>query len=282
MTPRSANPQSAQRQLRVALRRARVSLNMTQKEVADALDWSNSKLVRIEGGTVGISVTDLKALLLHYGITEADKVDQMVEMARASKKNAWWQTYREYFTPQFIAFLGLEASAVRIRQFQNLVVPGLLQISGYINVLTRLNAGEEHAKRNTEIRLKRQGLIADDNGPEMFFVLDESVLYREVGDITVMRAQLSRIKELAQHPRLSIQILPFSAGVHNGMKSSFEIFEMSNGSDDYALLLERLHDDVLYQDPTDETREFVNYFFELEKIALPAAETPRIIDERLK
>src|SRR4051794_7678193 len=138
MAPRAETPVAEHRKLRQALRHARDSLNLTQKEVAEALDWSTSKLIRIEKGTVGISVTDLKALLLHYRVTDLDEVDRMVAMVRASKMSAWWHEYRDAYSQDFITFLGLEASAVRIRQFQSVVAPGLLQTPGYIRELVKL------------------------------------------------------------------------------------------------------------------------------------------------
>ena len=281
MTAPAGTPLSERRRVRVALKKAREGLDMTQKDVADALDWSTSKVIRMENGSVGISVTDLKALLLHYGITNQAEVDRMVQSVRAGKQAAWWQRYRNESSQQFITFLGLEASAIRIRQFQGLLFPGLLQTAAYAGVLTRIgSATEEQAKRAVEIRLKRQELISEE-GPELFFIIDESVLHRRIGDADVMREQLVRIKEAATHPKIAIQIMPFAAGVHKGMKSSFEIFELSEEPDDYALLLDQPYKDVLYPDPSEETKEFVNIFFELEGIALPASETLRIIDARL-
>lgn len=282
MTPRGETPQSEHRRLRVALRDARDALHLTQKEVADALEWSTSKLIRIENGSVGISVTDLKALLLHYRVTDANEVDRMVTMARASKKAAWWQEYRELLSQDFITFLGLEASTVRMKQYQGLLFPGLLQSSSYIKALLALGDNTpEQERRGIEVRLKRQELISE-HGPDFYFILDESVLYRRVGDDAAMREQLMKVKEVAEHPRVSIRIMPFVAGVHKGMKSSFEILELSNEPGDYALLLEQPYRDQLFQVVSDETKEFVDIFSELEKIALPAAETPHMIDARLK
>lgn len=282
MSPKGETPLSERRRLRVALRNARDALKLTQKDVAEALDWSTSKLVRIEHGSVGISVTDLKALLAHYGITDPGNVEAMVAMARASKKSVWWDSYRDFVSPQFLIFLGLEASTIRLRQFQGLLVPGLLQSRQYIHELLLLGPNDaEGVRRGTELRLRRQDIISAD-GPDMIFIIDESVLYRRVGDNSVMREQLLKIREIATHPQVTIQVMPFSAGVHKGMKSSFEILELSDEPDDYALLLEHPYKDNLIPDPSDETKEFVEIFVELEKIALPASETPRLIDKRLE
>jgi hypothetical protein len=162
------------------------------------------------------------------------------------------------------------------------VIPGLLQTQDYIKVLMTLNGTEDGARTHFEIRRRRQELITMDNPPEFFFILDESVLYRQVGDTAVMREQLLKLKELAHRPNISIRIAPFSAGVQQGMIGSFEILELSDEPDDYALHLSGVYKDQLISDPSDETLEFVQAFHELEKIALPAAETPGLIDKRLE
>jgi hypothetical protein len=164
-----------------------------------------------------------------------------------------------------------------------LVIPGLLQTRAYASELTPINAkDEEEAQLNVDIRLRRHELITMDNGAEAFFILDESLLYRQIGEAAVMREQLLKIKKMASWPNISVQIMPYSAGVQRGMNASFEMLELSDEPDDYALLIEGAYKDQLIPDPNDDTREFVQIFFELEKLALPAAETPRVIDKRLQ
>lgn len=280
--PRGQTPVNQRRRLLAELRDARDSVNLTQKDVAEALDWSTSKLIRIENGSVGVSVTDLRALLHHYGIGDRDRVDGLVTMARASKQQSWWDKYRIHYGQQFMTFLGLEASALRIRQFQMLVVPGLLQIPEYTRTLVATGTSDEEViAREVEVRTKRQELLGE-NGPEMYFILDESVLHRTIGGPEVMRGQLLRLKELATKPNVVLQILPYAVGVHRGMKGSFEVFELTDNVDDYAVLLEQPYKDTLLPDSSEETREYVNIFFELEKLARPATETAKIIDEVLE
>lgn len=75
---------SAQRQrLRTELRNERKLVRLTQKEVARAMDWSPSKLFRIETGVVSISVTDLRALLTYYNIKDQRRTEELVNLARA-------------------------------------------------------------------------------------------------------------------------------------------------------------------------------------------------------
>jgi transcriptional regulator with XRE-family HTH domain len=278
---RGVTPLSQLRRLRSELRQERDKLRLTQKDVADALDWSPSKLIRIENGTVGISITDLKALLLNYKIINEDRVDELVAMARAGKEQAWWHKYRDNYSKQFLTFLGLESSAIRLRQFQSLAVPGILQTRDYARVLVSQGlADEERIQTGVAVRLQRQKLL-EPGGPDSYFILDESVLRRRVGSPEIMREQLNRLKELAALPNVTIQVVPFAAGRHRGLLGSFEIFELSDQEDDYALLLEQPYKDVLIEDSSEETREYVVIFRELEKVALGEEESVKFIDKVL-
>jgi transcriptional regulator with XRE-family HTH domain len=276
--PTGDTPVSNLRRLRGELRQQRDALQLTQKEVAEALDWSPSKLIRIERGPVGISVTDVRALLQHYRVTDTARVDALVDMARASKKPAWWHKYREFYSPQFISFIGLEASSTRVRQYQGLVVPGLLQQRDYGGALIGSRTSDpQRVERALDVRMSRQQLLERD-GHESYFILDESVLYRMLGSPEVMRAQLRHLIELGSRPNVKIQVVPFSVGPHKGMKSSFELLEMSDSQDDYAVLLEAPYEDHLVEDTSEETREYVNIFLELQRIALSPADSVTLIE----
>jgi transcriptional regulator with XRE-family HTH domain len=74
---------SAQRQrLRSELRNERKLARLTQNQVARAMEWSPSKMLRIETGAVGISTTDLRALLTYYNIKDKQQIEELVDAAR--------------------------------------------------------------------------------------------------------------------------------------------------------------------------------------------------------
>jgi transcriptional regulator with XRE-family HTH domain len=275
------NPVAQQRKLLGELRQAREVLKLTQDSVADALDWSTSKVIRIEQGKSGISVTDLRALLLHYGITEPGRVDELVDLARATKRPAWMAKYRGLHKG-FAQFIELESVAIRCRYVQTSLIPGMLQTRRYATAIVAAGGGDpEGVQRGVDIRMHRQGMVGPD-GPDMFFIVDESALHRVVGGVEVMRDQLNHIKELAATDQISVQIVPFNAGMHPAMKGSFSILEISEDEEDYSLFLEELYRPSALQDDPEVVREYLTYFFQLEKFALPASETPRVIDERLE
>jgi transcriptional regulator with XRE-family HTH domain len=275
--PQGDNPVSQLRRLRADLRQQREAHGFTQREVAEALDWSQSKLIRIERGPVGISVTDVRALLQHYGVTNKEQVDNLVELARGSKKPGWWDRYRDFMSTQLLTFLALESSSVRIRKYQGLTVPAILQHPDYARaIISAIVHDPVSADRDLEIRVARRQLVGPD-GPELLFIVDESVLHRQVGSPEIMHTQLLWLMEMHQQPNVTIQVVPFSVGVHRGMRGSFTIFELSDEQDDYALQLEEPYVDRLIQETSDETREYVSIFRELEKIALPPEESIALV-----
>lgn len=280
--PKRENPVVQQRRLRSELRKIRDAKHLVQKEVAQALDWSVSKLIRIETGVVGLTKVDLMALLRHYEVDDKERVDELLEIARISKQSAWWDKYREHFGAQFITFLGYEASAKVIRQFHSLAVPGLLQTREYANALmTSYKESPEKISLGVDVRLERQRVFDQEDAPKFFFILDEAVVRRAVGGPNVMREQLQRIKELSHKDNISIQIARFDIGGYAGMKGSFTVFELPYEDEDYAVLLEHANGDVLVQNNPAEASEFVETFYELEAAASPKADTIKILDEVL-
>src|SRR5690242_20999840 len=125
------DPAISRRRLKGDLRIARADARMTREEAAAALDWSLSKLVRIETGEQGVSVTDLKAMLQLYKVTDKGTVQDLIELAKSSRGQTWWSGYRDVVSKQYGQLLGYEGSASYIRTFHPLIVPGLLHTDDY-------------------------------------------------------------------------------------------------------------------------------------------------------
>lgn len=125
------SPVVQRRRLRGKLRRIRQETGETQEQVAAAMDWSLSKLIRLENGSVGISTNDLKVLLDHYGIVDRGQVEELIALARAAKERSWWTVYSGVVSRQFLQLVEYEAAAVITRWFEPLLIPGLLQTHEY-------------------------------------------------------------------------------------------------------------------------------------------------------
>jgi transcriptional regulator with XRE-family HTH domain len=256
------------RRLRVELRRARLNAGLTQKDVAERLDWSPSKIIRIESGAVSITVTDLRALLAECGITDPKVVNDLVAMARASKKQPWSQ-YKDALTPATIQFFGYESSASKIRNYELIVVPGLLQSEEYARaMLAGYGVPEPRLERIVESRLEHQELLDQATPPQMHFIIDEAAIRRVVGGPKVMEVQLCRISELSRHPAVTVQIVPFPAGAHPGMDGPLVYLEFPDPDDDDVVYIEGRHGaDAVFRDDPDVTAHHLQMFLELERIA---------------
>jgi transcriptional regulator with XRE-family HTH domain len=267
------NPLAQQRRLRGELRQSRTLAGLTQRTVAEELDWSTSKVIRIETGAVGVSTTDLRALLQLYGVTDQARVAELVEMAKAARQKAWWDDYRDGFNAKLVNFVASEAGAAGIRQFQSLIVPGALQTAEYARAVLRAFGSEpELVERAIRMRLARKdGLVAVD-GPSATFVLDESVLLRRVGAPEIMRAQVAHLEELDSLPRISIKVVPFDAGVHDGMQVSFTIFEFDDEGPEHVVYLNQPGELVLVKNDADEVCHYIELFTELDERASALAE----------
>jgi transcriptional regulator with XRE-family HTH domain len=270
------DPAFNRRRVRDALRRARESARLTQREAADALDWSMSKLVRIEAGTVGVSTTDLRALLQLYRVADEAGVSALVEMARATRRRPWFSKYQRILNPAFAQYLGYESSSSTIRGFQSLAIPGLLQTDDYTRAILAANRASDIDER-VELRIARQELLERDSSPEIYYVLDEAALHRRVGGAAVMRGQLRHLKKLMERTKISVQVVPFAAGAHSSMSGSFTILEFADWDED-VLYEETPRGSVTSREDQDRVADYRVRFDLLRAAALADQEADDLIE----
>jgi transcriptional regulator with XRE-family HTH domain len=279
------SPVVQRRRLRADLRRARLDAGLTQEQVASAMDWSLSKLIRIENGTVNISTNDLKAILAHYGITDEERTGEFLALSRGARERSWWSGYRDVAPPRLLQLIEYEAASIISRVFQPLLVPGLLQTEEYArNVYQRLNPQESASRLESlvEVRMRRQDLLSRPDAPLLFFIIDQAVVQRVVGGSAAMRRQLSQMIELAAMPNVTIEVVPFEAGAHPGLIGSFLIYEFPDTADDDALYLEGPAGDLLSRDNPEEILSFREKFEQLRQISLGPGASVNLLGERVK
>lgn len=281
----SLDPAVQRRRLRIGLQRARTQAKLTQKEVADELGWSLTKLIRIENGKVSISKNDLNGLLRYYGITDPGIIRNFQQMAQASRRQPWSE-YRGVLNPDFMAYLAYEGSASVIQQFHPMLVPGLLQAEPYARRLIWSLAdgtSDEVLERQTEARLRRQGLLDRDDPPRLSFVIDEAVIPRgfskDPEDLAIMRGQIEHLKDLNTRPYIDIQILPFKSGAHVGLNGPFVILEFPDAEDPDLLYLENVHKSVATRDDESRIASYRESFKELERLSMSGPDVIRFLDD---
>lgn len=220
------NPTLRRRELGFLLRQLRSERELSIEDVAERAMFSATKLSRLETGRVGASPRDIRDLCIVYGITDGAERERLMALAREGKQRAWWQ---QYDLP-YASYVGLEAEAASISDYNSDIVPGLLQVEGYAHALFEsADPPLDHAamKQRTDARVRRQALLTRDDAPLFHYIVDESALRRPIGGPAVMRAQLARIIEAARLPKVTFQIVPLDVGAHPGLMSNFVILEFN-------------------------------------------------------
>lgn len=278
---RDQDPTVARRRLRTELKRARDTAGFKQADVAKAMEWSTSKVIRIESGDVKITTNDLKALLEHYKIHEKSRVNALLEAARAARATSFYDQYAGDLKQGFRDYLAYEASAAVIRQWEPILISGLLQTEEYARRVLEDTFGvsDQDADKLWSVRQHRQELHDREDPPEMRFVIDESAVRRTIGpDGATMRKQVERLLEFAALDHVTIQILPFSAGATPGMGGSFVLLEFSEPDLDDLVHLESV-DEITIRDDATRLGEYTDRFEKIEKAALTPKDSVRFLEE---
>ncbi|GAA0517121.1 transcriptional regulator [Paractinoplanes deccanensis] len=291
---RRRNAAVSRRRIRSKLRTLRSATQETQRDVADALDWSTAKLMRIEGGRVGISTTDLKALLAHYGVTDETELAQLAELARISRTSTLAATYGPALSKEFAEFIENEEAARIIRQFEPKLIPGPLQTEDYARAILTAYAEEYVSRQIIEqrvfARLARRDQILQTDGPEAFFIIDEAALWRWIGaesghgtlHSSVMIRQLEDMLDVIKHPNVKVQFMPFRAGAYRAMGGPFVVLEFDEPSDDNLLYLENPEVSLLYYENAERTEPYLRYFQDMETKATPVDKAADAINAVLR
>jgi transcriptional regulator with XRE-family HTH domain len=233
-TSGSRSPTVRRRVLAAELRRLREGAGLTADQVGQALGWSKAKVSRYELARSGLKPAEVARLLDLYQVAGSQRA-QLLALAEEAIQRGWWEAFTDVLTEGHREFIGLEAEATSILDWQINVVPGLLQteqyarevLSGYHEVETTPPLA---VQRLVETRLIRQQLLTRDEPLELVAILDESVLYRQRGDRSVMTAQLLRLLDVAELPNVTIRILPLSR--HHGLAvDSFTILQFGKAFD---------------------------------------------------
>jgi hypothetical protein len=239
---------------------------MLQDQVAREMDWSLSKVIRIEAGTVSISTNDARMLLQLYGVTDAAYVEELIALARASRRKTWWTNIKDTIPSPYAAYIGLEAEADRIMFFQPTMLPGILQTEAYARVIVHRFADAtmtpDEAEQMVSIRMTRQReVLGRDPAPDITVVLDEAVLHRATGDREIMREQLLHLVDVCETPTITLQVLPFSAGP-NSIDGPYIILQFPDPSDSDVMYVES----VLAPDVIDQAHVVRVYLDEFDRL----------------
>jgi transcriptional regulator with XRE-family HTH domain len=266
------------RLLAAELRRLRASAELTREEVAERTGINTATLYRIETGRGRPQRRTLAALLDLYGTSEQQRHD-LVALSREADTQGWLQSHHSDLPEQYTTYIGFEAEARSLRNYESLFVPGLLQTEAYARALITGNlpmASEQDVEARVRARMERQAVLTKDDPLRLWVVVDEAALHRLVGGTKVMHEQLTALLAATRVPHVTVQVISYAAGAHAGMQGSFALMDFPNPADPAVVHIDSMAGDLFLETEAD-IRRYCLIFDNLRAVALSPADTASLL-----
>jgi len=273
------------RRLGAELRRLRDLCDLTLQEVADRMECSHAKLSRIELGRTGIRPKEVRELLDIYGQHDQERREYLLDLARPTKREkVWWTKYQGSLPAPYYTYIDLEAAANSIMVYEPSLVHGLLQTMEYARTTVAggwKEISETEIQERVDARMLRQEHLKqrrDKEGlPRLWVILDESVLYRQIGGPVVCKAQLEHVLEAMADHKTTVQVMPMKTGAHPGIPGPFTLLGFEK-DDPPAVYVETIAGDAYVEEESDIERCSIT-FEHLRAMALSSDDTERMIKQ---
>ena len=277
----AGSPTARRRRLSIELKRLRENAGHTCAQVGSALDWSGSKVNRMETGSGRVQPSDIDALCRFYG-TSDELREFLKSLARQAKTRGWWQVHGAAVPEWFNIYIGLEQDASVLRQYQCELLPGLMQTAEYARELHTTGAymPAEDIDRAVRVRLERQSMMTRPDAPDAWFIVNEGAVRNIIGDRALMREQLERVLACAELPKVTLQVLPFDSGTYP-VTGSFTMLGFPAPEDPDLVYRDGITDAV-YLEGEHHVREYTRAFDGLRAAALSPQRSTQLIKSALK
>lgn len=266
----------ARRMVAKVMRDARIRHGATVTHAASVAGFTQGTLTKYERAENPFPKAVVYRLADYYGL-DSHVRDSLVELA-SQKELGWWQNHRE-IPDWFAPFVAFESEAEAVLNYEDGVIPGLLQTEDYARAILAadIDAGsDDQVEGHVTVRMQRQKRLTGDSPLQFKAVFNESALYRSVGDTEVMREQLASLLEHAESPNIDLRVLPFEAGAHPVTGSNFALMQFPELLDDVSfgeVVLIEYRTGALYLEKEQEVDLFSRIFQRLQSQALDQEES---------
>jgi transcriptional regulator with XRE-family HTH domain len=270
------------RRLASELRRLRAAAGMSREDVASKTDINVVTLYRLETAKGRPQRRTMTTLLDIYDV-QGEQRTELMTLLRAAGEKGWLQPYFSSIPEEYSLYIQLESEAESVRNYESLLVPGLLQTPGYARASTgglTPGATVELVDLQAQIRSSRQALLTRSNPLTLWAIVDEAVLRRVVGGPEVMREQYEYVLTMTQLPNVTFQVVPFGAGSHPGMLGAFSLLDLLP-PDPTVVCLETMAGS-LFQETELEVAAGTLRYDHLRAMALSPAESTRMVTDLLQ
>ncbi|ORT58146.1 helix-turn-helix transcriptional regulator [Streptomyces sp. CB03238] len=266
-----------------ALRRLREeTTDLNIKAVAEHLGCDDSLISRVETGKRACSQELFEGMTRLYGVS-GQQLEELAELHAATRERGqpWWARYNEIISANYERFLGFEASAADVLEYQVGILPGLLQTERYARSVTSVgfaSLGPDQVDGLVEVRgiRKRHRLLDADEPLRCRYVISQAVLHFQVGGPEGHREQLQHLLELSEMETVDLRVIPYEKGADGTQTGAFTIFRFPNPDVPDVAFGESVAGSVLMDDPRD-LRRLHRLFSTLADAALPPDKTRDLI-----
>lgn len=208
------------------LQQARRGAQVEAGDIAKTLGVSRSHISNLEHGTRG---TGYDELMLFIGYCRADRsVQQRLRDLLREPDTGYLVRPHPLYIPDDLRSLVLhESMATKLCNYQSLVIPGLLQDQDYARAIMSQTVGSSTTDIEpwVDLRMSRQKILTAHDAPEATFYIHESALHAKVGSNQVMRDQLLKLALMCGWRKLTIRLVPFSAGSRSMLSGQFMVMD---------------------------------------------------------
>ncbi|GHC60820.1 helix-turn-helix domain-containing protein [Streptomyces flavofungini] len=271
----SSSAQAARRVVALRLRDLRKAAGLTVVELADRCGWHHSKTSRVENAVTAPSAKDIRAWTAACGA--ADQAEDIVTQSlnAESMYSEWRHQVRRGMKQLQDSMVQFFHDTQLFRIYSSTMVPGLLQTEGYAAaLLSRIadfrgipfNDGAEAAAARVE-----RSRVIHEPGHRFVMLIEEAVLYAQLGDEDAMAAQLGHLLTAGALPQVSLGIVPMAT--RQRMQWPVETFHVY---DDTLVSVEFLSAEVNITQPS-EIALYLKAFEQLRGMAVHGAEARALI-----
>ncbi|GHH49418.1 transcriptional regulator [Lentzea cavernae] len=195
---------------------------MSQRRIAEMLDWEQAKVSDLVNGKGGVTEVEL-AMLLGLCRVLPDEARHLLALHRESREKGYLVFPEDGIPDQVRSLIDQERLANKITMWSMNLIPGPLQIPEYISALIERSVRAKTVKAEEVIAAKtaRQGIFHYSR--DFIFYLHEQALRLPVGGPEVMRNQLLHLLCMGNRNYVTMRVVPTAFGAHAGLSGSFRL-----------------------------------------------------------
>ncbi|MFW6694152.1 helix-turn-helix domain-containing protein [Streptomyces sp. MAR4 CNX-425] len=266
------------RRLAAELRHLRAGAELSREDVSEKTGINVATLYRIEKARARPQKRTLIALLDLYEVQDPLR-DELVSISRGTSDQGWLRPYHSELPEEYTAYIGFEAEARSMRNYESLFVPGLLQTEDYARAVikgTLPTASQREVEQRVQARMERQALLAKEQPLQLWGIVDEASVQRLVGGRGVMRRQAQHLLDVLEEPHVTLQVITFDKGAHAGMAGSFVHMDFQDPADPELVYVDNLAGDLFLESEV-EIRRYRSMFEHLRAVAQSPKESSDLL-----